>query len=173
MNKKKTYIESLNKSFADTVNSILWTEDPKEEDLLVMKQTPSYMTIDWWNLLPDPPENNSRVTIEELKYVSDKTEKISYEELELIQQVDKDPKVLFLDYLDRNGLSFPAVQFKEAYKNTLEPIILNLKWKFKRPRPYQLAPKFNIDIKDTETDTHHTPAYPSGHAAYGGLLASM
>ena len=48
-----------------------------------------------------------------------------------------------------------------------------MKWKFKRPRPYQLAPKFNIDIKVTETETHHTPAYPSGHAAYGGLLASM
>jgi|TARA_R110002020_G_scaffold194354_6_gene395116 hypothetical protein len=173
MSKKEEYINDLNKSFSEGVNSIKWTDEPSDEDLDTMRQTPSYMTIDWWNILPEPPANNSQVTIDELKYIASKTKTISYEDFELVQLVDKDPLDLFLRHLNMFGLQFPAYEFKEAYKNTLEPIILNLKWKFKRPRPYQLADKFNVDINVIETDTHQTPAYPSGHAAYGGLIASM
>ncbi len=42
-----------------------------------------------------------------------------------------------------------------------------------RPRPEQLAPYHNIKLDILYTDTHHTPAYPSGHAMYGALAAHL
>ena len=42
-----------------------------------------------------------------------------------------------------------------------------------RPRPAQLAEHFDVEIDVLETKTHHTPAYPSGHAAYGYLIAEL
>tara|TARA_R110000737_G_scaffold347568_1_gene379363 strand:- start:172 stop:516 length:345 start_codon:yes stop_codon:yes gene_type:complete len=51
------------------------------------------------------------------------------------------------------------------------PVIENLKYKFNRPRPYQLAPLYNININIIETNSHKRPAYPSGHTAYAALGA--
>ncbi len=53
-------------------------------------------------------------------------------------------------------------------------IILDLKYHFNRPRPYKLAPLYNIEldtnkIKDTTSDS---AAYPSGHAAQATLISN-
>ena len=32
---------------------------------------------------------------------------------------------------------------------------------------------YDVEIDVLETKTHHTPAYPSGHAAYGYLIAEL
>ena len=36
-----------------------------------------------------------------------------------------------------------------------------------------LAQGFDVEIDVLETKPHHTPAYPSGHAAYGYLIAEL
>ena len=52
---------------------------------------------------------------------------------------------------------------------------MNLKWKYNRARPYQIAEYLGYKINVLETKSHKTPAYPSGHtalAAIGGYYLS-
>ena len=51
---------------------------------------------------------------------------------------------------------------------------LKLKYKFNRPRPYQIAEHYGIeDFKIHKLDSAKTPSYPSGHAMQGRLIALM
>ena len=48
---------------------------------------------------------------------------------------------------------------------------LKIKYKYNRPRPYQIADHYGIeDFKRHELDTANTPSYPSGHALQGRLI---
>ena len=42
-------------------------------------------------------------------------------------------------------------------------IIYELKYHYNRPRPYQIAEFYGIDLNGTELDSMKTPSYPSGH----------
>ena len=101
------------------------------------------------------------------------TKELSQEEYDLVMAVDDDPNNVFMPLLKRIGKQFPKEKFDEFFFSQVDPVITNLKYKFKRARPFQLAEKYGIDIKITETETHHTPAYPSGHTAYAAFGGSM
>tara|TARA_E500000331_G_scaffold255514_1_gene246066 strand:- start:647 stop:1288 length:642 start_codon:yes stop_codon:yes gene_type:complete len=48
---------------------------------------------------------------------------------------------------------------------------LKIKYKFNRPRPYQIAEHYGIeDFKRHKLDSAKTPSYPSGHALQGRLI---
>ena len=64
---------------------------------------------------------------------------------------------------------FPQKEVDKLW-GIVENVIQMLKYKYDRPRPYQLAPLMGYDVKVIHTDTHLTPAYPSGHAAYGAIV---
>ena len=127
------------------------------------------VTIGWKSVLPMPPENTSNFTIQELVKMSEITENLTSNELDLIYMVDDDPNHVFSKLIKKHGMKDHTEEFKKAWAIT-SPIIMNLKWKFNRPRPYQLAAAYGIDIKVTETKTHHTPAYPSGHSAWAAMM---
>ena len=127
------------------------------------------VTIGWKSVLPMPPENTSNFTIQELVKMSEITENLTSNELDLIYMVDDDPNHVFSKLIKKHGMKDHTEEFKKAWAITA-PIIMNLKWKFNRPRPYQLAAAYGIDIKVTETKTHHTPAYPSGHTAWAAMM---
>ena len=80
----------------------------------------------------------------------------------------------------------PYMELIEKYnvdvtKDDLEQIIdeaakftLKIKYKFNRPRPYQIAEHYGIeDFKRHKLDTANSPSYPSGHALQGRLIALM
>ena len=48
-----------------------------------------------------------------------------------------------------------------------------LKLHYNRPRPYQIAEFYGIDLNGTELESMKTPAYPSGHAIQGYLIADI
>lgn len=127
------------------------------------------VTIGWKNVLPMPPENTSNFTIQELVKMSEVTKNLTSNELDLIHMVDDNPNHVFSKLIKKHGLRDHKEEFKKVWSIT-DPIIMNLKWKFNRPRPYQLAAAYGIDIKVTETKTHHTPAYPSGHTAWAAMM---
>ena len=71
------------------------------------------------------------------------------------------------------GVDYPKDVVKEL-KESAGAVVLDLKYHFNRPRPYLLAPLYDIDldtneIKDTTFDS---PSYPSGHATQGTLIAN-
>ena len=48
--------------------------------------------------------------------------------------------------------------------------IMDLKYKFNRPRPFQIAEFYHIDLNGTQLDSMKTPSFPSGHAVQGYLI---
>jgi hypothetical protein len=77
----------------------------------------------------------------------------------------------------------PFMELIEKYnvdvsEDDLEQIIdeaskftLKIKYKYNRPRPYQIADHYGIeDFKRHKLDSATTPSYPSGHALQGRLI---
>ena len=55
--------------------------------------------------------------------------------------------------------------------NESSKFILQLKYHYNRPRPYQLAEYYEIpDFEIHNLNTAKTPSYPSGHALQGRLI---
>ena len=147
------------------IDSIKYTESPKSLEVS------DEITIGWKTVLPEPPKNTSAITLKELRFLSQITQRLTEEQVSLVMLVDKDPLDLFMPFLEEKNLSFDRQEFRDLFYKTFDPVITNLKGIYNRPRPEQLAPHFGIKINILETDSHHTPAYPSGHTAYAAFAA--
>jgi len=157
MKQAETYI-------LDSLNKIKYGETTKTWDVS------NDITINWKGVLPLPPANNSETTRKELHYVHELTENRTAEQIDLIKLVDEEPLDLYYKILKRHGLKMPQDIFDKAYK-LVYPVVMNLKWKYNRPRPEQLAEKYGIELKVIHTKSAKTPSYPSGHTCYGALGA--
>jgi acid phosphatase (class A) len=160
------YIKYANNAISSTINNIKYSDKQK-----IYKVSP-YITIGWEGVLPEPPLNNSDTTKKELEYIQNLTKNLTTEDQKLISKVDKDPKFLYIDTLNKLNLPFPEKEFAIAY-NIVRPIILNLKYIYNRPRPLQLATAFGYNINVIVTDTINTPSYPSGHSSYAAVCAYL
>lgn len=130
----------------------------------------SLLDIELDKIIPAPPKNSSITTKKELEEIARFTKSRSEAEIDLIRVVDRDPLELFADYLIKEKLQFPKRKFAK-YLNIVEQYQYALKYYYNRARPEQLAPYYNLEINVLYTDTHQTPAYPSGHTMYAELAA--
>lgn len=129
---------------------------------------------DWHNLLKDPPANSSVQTKKELEIIKRTVEKSrSPKVVEKILIADRDMNYLFLKAAGVSSFSDYENQIIETLYKHILPVVINLKNKFDRPRPYQIGGVLDVPIEHINTSTHHTPAYPSGHAAYGAMMARI
>jgi len=155
------------------INNIKYSTPPADDNRVLFRRSVSpLITIDWRNVLPAPPLNDSTITRDELQYISNETHNRTKLDIDLVQIVDREPLELFYPLMKKYDISFPHATFDKAW-DIFNPIVIKLKWQYLRPRPYRLAEVFNIPIDLITTDTHHTPAYPSGHTAYAALAASV
>ena len=159
-------ISELDKSLLNRLDSIKYTE--KTKTWKVSKT----LTINWKGVLPSPPKNTSEETRHELEYLQEITSNLSIDEKNLIHLVDINPLDLYNPIFKKMGKPIPSKDFYKVWK-ILEPVILNLKHKFNRPRPKQLGDLMGYDINVTETGSHNTPAYPSGHTAQAAIAAYL
>ena len=164
----RNLISETAEKVSDNIVSMKYSDNIPPE-----KRVSDLVSIDWRNVLPEPPENNSQITREEIQEVSELSDKRTDRQVELVMVVDKDIRVMFERLLKDNNLSYPAEKIKKIYNTIVFPVIMNLKWQYNRPRPYQLAPKFGVKIDYIPTDTINTPSYPSGHTAYATIIASV
>ena len=116
-----------------------------------------------------PPSNSSEET------------RLEMLELKNLQTQHPDPAKLEEDYDDDflwafekickdNGLGFDKKFFKAMIKE-VGHIVIKLKYKFNRPRPFQLAKVHCLDLMEYDSETAKTPSYPSGHTTQGRVLA--
>ena len=164
-------ILELGNSIVESIDNIKFSTD---KDFEYWKKNP-YPTvvgldIDWKNLIPNPPPNRSEQTKSELRQVQLVSTNRTDAEVKLVYEVDKDPGLIFVPFLEDKDLPYPKEEI-EAYWSVIYPLVMNVKWFYNRPRPYQLGPKYGMEIKYIRTETHNTPAYPSGHTAYGNLVS--
>ena len=159
-------ISALDKAFSENINSVKYTDSKKSW------KVSDRITIDWRNVLPDPPANNSKETAKELEYLQAITKNLTISDRNLIELVDKEPLDLYNPILKSNGLKMPESDFKKMW-NLTYPVIMNLKHQYNRPRPEQLAERLGFKVNVVKTKTPHTPAYPSGHTAYAAMGAYL
>lgn len=159
-------ILDLDKAFSENINSVKYTDSKKSW------KVSNGITIDWKNVLPKPPENNSEETRKELQYLQSITKSLSTADENLIYLVDKEPLDLYNGILKEYNLQMPKTAFDKVW-NITRPIIMNLKHQYNRPRPDQLAKRLGFNVNVVKTKTHHTPAYPSGHTAYTAMAAYL
>ena len=112
------------------------------------------------------PENTSKQTLDEIKYLS----KIE-EDREFVKEHDKVSKV-FGKLHKELGLEFDKDEAK-SYGRQSAKYIMELKYKYQRPRPHQIAEFYGIDLNGMDLDSMKTPSYPSGHAVQGYLVAEV
>lgn len=117
-----------------------------------------------------PPTNSSKVTVDELHWLLNYNDgKISND---VVMEGDDIEKV-FENYCEENSLNYPKEYIKELIKDSGR-IIYELKYKYNRPRPFQLGEFYNIpDFKIHNLDSAKTPSYPSGHSTQGIFLAKV
>ena len=103
-------------------------------------------------------------TLQELYWLRDLPE-----DKEFVEKHD-DVKGVFKEVCEEHGIEFPKELVKELIKSCS---MLELKYHFNRPRPYQLADYYNIKLGENILESMKTPSYPSGHAAQGILIGKV
>tara|TARA_R110000851_G_C12973582_1_gene555554 strand:+ start:416 stop:1033 length:618 start_codon:yes stop_codon:yes gene_type:complete len=112
------------------------------------------------------PENGSKETLSELKYL----EKQNVDN-KFVKQHDDVEKVFGKKHKEL-GLEFNKEEAKTLLKETAK-YIMELKYKYNRPRPFQIAEFYHMDVTNFNMDSMNTPSYPSGHATQGYLLGKI
>ena len=148
------------------LDGMKYTETIKPKHKKRMKREMKYINIPIIKHSP-PPTNSSRETLKELHWLKNFNDGIVNEVL--VKEGD-DVKGAFREYLESQNLEYPKEYVKELIKDSGK-IIYELKYKYNRPRPIQVAKFYQIEGFETTTlDSMHTPSYPSGHSVQGILV---
>lgn len=110
-----------------------------------------------------PPSNDSSTTLDEIKYLSS----IKPNENNVLKY-DK-VKETFKPYAEELGI----YDYIKKIEHESVKFIMKLKYEYNRPRPFQVAEFYGIDLNGTETNSMKTPSFPSGHAIQGYLIADI
>ena len=113
-----------------------------------------------------PPENDSKTTLDEVKYLS-----IVKPVMATIKGRDEVVDS-FMGLVESTGVKIRKEELENITKESAK-IIYELKYHYNRPRPYQIAEFYGIDLNGTELDSMKTPSYPSGHAVQGYLIGEI
>jgi len=112
------------------------------------------------------PENGSKETLKELHYLE--SQKVDKKFVEEHDDVTKVFKKLFKEL----ELEFNKEEADELLRQSAK-YLMELKYKYNRPRPYQLAKFYHMDVTNFNMESMNTPSYPSGHATQGYLLGKI
>lgn len=113
------------------------------------------------------PENSSKETRDELQWL------LNFNDGVIDRKYSKDGDdvlKVFEDYCKENDLDFDKPYYDKLLKQSAKPI-LQLKYHYNRPRPYQLAEYYGIkDFEIHKLNTANTPSYPSGHTTQAHMM---
>ena len=111
-----------------------------------------------------PPENDSSLTLKEIKYLAE------IKPNEDVAEKGDDVLENFMDLIEKHEVNVSREFIDRIIKESAK-FIMDLKYKFNRPRPFQIAEFYHIDLNGTQLDSMKTPSFPSGHAVQGYLIA--
>ena len=166
------YANIMDSYAVNNINNIKYDKKPSDDDFTEMNRKTKLVTIDWKNILPEPPDNTSDITKKELEYLEKITNNLS-RKVDLVMKVDANPVNLFLPILKDQRFGISTAKLYDRCLYQLKSNHIKTKDKYLRPRPEQLASVYNRKINTITTASHHTPAYPSGHVAQGGMCAAL
>lgn len=118
-----------------------------------------------------PPTNSSGETMAELETIA-AAEALHKNPGKLEHKYDDEFDWAFKKVVEDAGLEYDETYFKRLIKEAAS-ITIRLKYKFNRPRPFQLGPVLGIDVTKYQSSTAKTPAFPSGHTTQSVLVACV
>lgn len=120
-----------------------------------------------------PPANSSQETRHELqRMIADIANYNPKKRSKKVNKYDLDILWAFEKYCKKNDLGFNKDWFEKLIDEAGH-ILIKLKYKYNRPRPFQLAPVLGIHLDSAEAKTAGSPSFPSGHAAESQLVADV
>mgnify|MGYP003643931533 CR=1 FL=1 len=122
--------------------------------------------------LPQPTPNSSLETGKELLTIQGATYLRGMGMEKSIRKHDRDPAFAVRMYMDLFGLDYDN-QYIDKLMDESTIVIRTIKNSFNRPRPFQLAPYFGIEIEPLKSRNNKTPSYPSGHTTQSRLIAEV
>ena len=184
---KKTATETLSE-YAEKQKELQEVDEmvfgvPSEDDREAMERELDIIELDIDRdiKLAPPPKNTSSQVKEELKTIIDlhlqtkeETENFEFDIAKPAKIQDLDILKSFLLLAEDLGLSDEITRenLRPILKDT-RMIVMNLKYKFNRPRPFQLMDFHNVEFEPADFKSSKTPAYPSGHSFQGTLIAMI
>lgn len=121
-------------------------------------------------MLP-PPANDSDETKNEVEHILDIMSKEPLSS-RFVDKTSESVNNVFFDVCDFLSVD-PIMDVASDIADDILKIAMYMKFKFLRPRPYQLAPYFDGDIHATDAMAEESPAYPSGHSMQGFALGKL
>lgn len=120
-----------------------------------------------------PPANSSPQTLHELKQMANDIAAIGVEEQQrIVKKDDSSFEWRFEKICKKYNLRWNQTYFDQLIDESGD-LILNLKYRWNRPRPFQLAPKLGVEMHVSKAYTASSPSFPSGHSAQSQLIADV
>jgi len=142
------------------------------DSVVVEKPMSDIVDFDYKKILAPPPANTSQQVQRELDLVSYATLHRTDKEIEFLLKMDEDMDQFYEELLRKYNLKYPR-RYIYLFYDIVEPILMNVKNHWNRPRPKQLGDMYGIKIDRIVTKTIHTASYPSGHTVYSKLVANI
>lgn len=108
------------------------------------------------------PKNTSDTTKREIEYLNKLTDNATDDDVMFCKIMENHHYEFFEKVAKKIDIDV-SLDDIQKWVGDVDPIIFYLKYKFNRPRPYQLANYLNIDLNPIITTDANSSAYPSGH----------
>ena len=96
--------------------------------------------FDYRKILNPPPENTSYTTQKELNLISYTTLNKTQDDYDLIFRMDEDMDSFYVRFLKSQGQNYEyPKRYIDLFYDIVEPVLMNTKSYWNRPRPSQLA----------------------------------
>ena len=156
------------------INKIVYAKQPKAKHQKRLDSAEDYEILNCSYVdapVMVPPSNSSGDTMAELETIA-AAEALHKNPGKLEHKYDDEFDWAFKKVVEDAGLEYDETYFKRLIKEAAS-ITIRLKYKFNRPRPFQLGPVLGIDVTKYQSSTAKTPAFPSGHTTQSVLVACV
>lgn len=82
------------------------------------------------------------------------------------------PFKIFKKYVEKNNLDYD-MNYLDTVNKDLAGLVLTLKFKYNRPRPYKQMERSNVEFPYNRIEINDSPSFPSGHSAHAFFNAKM
>jgi hypothetical protein len=149
--------------------------NPSQRDLLYLEKESSFDKFIPQLIKFGFPSNSSKATREELNTLVDYVTSLKAENpvFERYRSYDVDLEKVFAEILIKRQLSQKCIDAVDQIFDDSLPFLLKLKYHFQRPRPYQLAKYYKLNLFPYNSFSADTPSYPSGHTFQALLICNV
>lgn len=115
------------------------------------------------------PENDSVEIVKELKEISKAVNSMDSFTMTECLKADSNLNLYIFEKLEKKV----SQKLIKNLTQMLAPSVLKLKKHYQRPRPFQVAYHLNVPLFPFNTQSAHSPSFPSGHASQTRYACNM